>query len=185
MLPIAHLTGERWLNACRNDGTLRERTPPTSLSASVSTMVDTKLTHDLCDTQKDAHDVDTEPRMREERVKYDSQTLATARDAERVERNDEICNSIAWQAYRKHGENREDKAGYDLERGRDGYGSKEKRLDSIDAIIVVPVEYITLYWVRSDVVQHADEIKRRDLDQEAHTILDGEVIVFQRCEEKC
>jgi|SRR5690242_5290498 hypothetical protein len=123
--------------------------------------------------------------MREERIEYDSQTLATARDAERVESDDEICAGIAWQAYRKHCKKCEDKAGYDLERGRNGYVSEEERLNSVDAVIVVSVEYITLYWVGSDVIQHADEIQRRDLNQEAHTILDGEIIVFQWCEEKC
>ena len=135
---------------------LRDMTPPTSLSASIYTTADIQLTHDLRNAQKDAHDVDTEPRMREERVEYDSQTLATARDAERVENNDKICASIAWQAYRKDGKDCEDKTGYNLERRRDGYVSK-----------------------------HTDEIKRRNLDQETHTILDGEVVVFQWCEEKC
>ena len=164
---------------------LRDMTPPTSLSASISTTADIQLTHDLRNAQKDAHDVDTEPRMREERVEYDSQTLATARDAERVENNDKICASIAWQAYRKDGKDCEDKTGYNLERRRDGYVSKEERFDSVNAVIVVSVEYITLYWVGSDVIQHTDEIKRRNLDQETHTILDGEVVVFQWCEEKC
>lgn len=63
------------------------------------------LTHDLRNTQEYTHDIHTEASMREQCIKGDPYTLATARYAECIERDYKERGCITFQTACKDGQN--------------------------------------------------------------------------------
>ena len=116
--------------------------------------------------------------MPHQRIKRNSQTLATTHNTRRVESNQKVHFGRTLQPTRQHRQYGKHERGDDLKGDFECRVGEEEGLDAVDAVVVVAVEDVALAGVYGDIVEHADKVEGCNFYDEADAVLDGVVVVF-------